>query len=189
MKLKHAGQIVTTKKTIIGFIDEIRTSVTHYTVRLISDGLNGRDDYLRLYGVCTRLYYLSKLVYVGKNGVMKLKTGQYRKEIFDLAAETPDEVRHILEGTKESIHTNHVEEVFRCLKIIEELWCKGIACVSEQIYIAELAYAFDYVIKRRGELPEPEFQGEWSMFPHNYENYNYTEGIAKYFEDLMESIF
>ena len=72
---------------------------------------------------------LGKLVYVGKNGVMKLKPGQYWNEIFDPVAETPDEVRHILEGTKESIHTNHVGEVFRCLKIIEELWCKGIACV------------------------------------------------------------
>ena len=59
MKLIHVGQIVTTKKIIIGFIDKIRTSVTHHAVRLISDGLNGKDDYLRLYGVCTRLYYLA----------------------------------------------------------------------------------------------------------------------------------
>ncbi len=85
--------------------------------------------------------------------------------------------------------SDHVNRVFRCLEIIEQLWCKSIACVCEQIFIPELAYAFDYVIKNRGELREPEFLGEWSMFPCNYENYNYTEGIAEYFEDVMEGIF
>ncbi len=127
MELGHAGQIITTKKSIKYFIQEIQVSVAYNTVYLISDGLLGQYDKLRLYSTCSRLYYLSKLVYESKNGVSKLEP--------------------------------------------------------------ELAYAFDYVIKNRGELRNPEFLAEWSMFPCNYENYNYTEGIAEYFEDVMEGIF
>lgn len=193
MEIGHAGQIVTTKKSILWFIREIESPVTYNTVCLISDGLKGEYDYLRLYSVCARLYYLSKLVYKGKDGVVKLKPNRYRKEIFDPLAETPDEVKRILERKKKddsskSILTDHAEQVFRCLQIIERLWCTSMACVCEQIYIPELAYAFDYVIMNRGKLPAPEFQGDWSMFPQNYKDYNYTEGLAEYFEDVMEGI-
>ena len=189
MKIGHAGQIVTTRKTITGLIYEIQLPVTYNTVCLISDGLKGEYDLLRLYSVCSRLYYLSKLVYVGENGVAKLTPDQYRKELFAPHAETLAEVEAILERKKKDFSDNHAKEVFRCLQTIEHLWCTSMACVCEQIYIPELAYAFDYVIKRKGELPEPEFQGAWSIFPQNYEDYNYTEGIAEYFEDVMEACF
>ncbi len=195
MELGHAGQIVTTRKTINVFIRDIQSSVSYNTVCLISEGLKGDYDRLKLYSVCARLYYLSKLVYVGKAGIVKLEPNKYRTEIFEPHAETVEEIRHILEkrkkgALKEIIHVDdHIVQVFRCLEIIEKIWCRSMVCVCEQIYIPELAYAFEYVVKRKGELPEPEFQGEWSMFPQNYKDYNYTEGIAEYFEDVMESIF
>ncbi|WP_295917100.1 hypothetical protein [uncultured Anaerovibrio sp.] len=188
------GQIVTTRRTIMEFIWDIQASVTHNTVYLISKGLVGEWDYLRLLSVCARLYYLSKLVYRDKAGVKKLSAAQYRKQIFDSHAETQDEINAILhkmykEHSDERLNDDNTDLVGRCLMIIEKLWCTSIACAYEQIYIPELAYAFEYVVKRRGELPEPVFRGASSLFPDNYENYNYSEGIAEYFEDVMGSIF
>lgn len=194
--LGHGGQIITTRWTILDFIRDIQCPVAYNTVYLISEGLYGREDDLRLYSVCSRLYYLSKLVYKGEDGVKKLDADQYRIKIFEPNAETREEIVYILKRmyeksakVAENIEDSHIDQVIRCLDIIEKLWSKGISCVCEQIYIPELAYAFDYVIKHRGVLPEPEFQGEWSIFPQNYEAYNYTEGIADIFENIMESIF
>ena len=188
------GQIVTTRRTIMEFIWDIQGPVTNNTVYLISKGLVGEWDYLRLLSVCARLYYLSKLVYRDKAGVKKLSAAQYRKQIFEPHAETQDEINAILhkmykEHSDERLNDDNTDLVGRCLMIIEKLWCTSIACAYEQIYIPELAYAFEYVVKRRGELPEPVFRGASSLFPDNYENYNYSEGIAEYFEDVMGSIF
>jgi len=188
------GQIVTTRRTIEEFIWDIQVPVTNNTVYLISKGLAGEWDYLRLLSVCTRLYYLSKLVYRDKAGFKKLSAAQYRKQIFEPHAETQDEIKAILykmckDNGDEKLDDDNNDLVGKCLMIIEKLWCISIACVCEQIYIPELAYAFEYVVKRRGELPAPVFGGASSLFPDNYENYNYTEGIAEYFEDVMGSIF
>ena len=188
------GQIVTTRRTIMEFIWDIQGPVTNNTVYMISKALVGECDYLRLLSVCARLYYLSKLVYRDKAGVKKLSAAQYRKQIFEPRAETQDEIKAILdtmykEHSDEKLSDDNIDLVVRCLMIIEKLWCTSIACVCEQIYIPELAYAFEYVVKRRGELPAPVFGGASSLFPDNYENYNYTEGIAVYFEDVMGSIF
>ena len=49
-------------------------------------------------------------------------------------------------------------------------------CITEQAFVSEYAYAIEYVIRHNGNLPKPEIK--W-MFPTNYEDYNYTEGIAK----------
>ena len=188
------GQIVTTRRTIIEFIWDIQMPVTNNTVYLISKGLAGEWDYLRLFSVCARLYYLSKLVYRDKEGVKKLSAAQYRKQIFEPRAETQEEIKAILdtmykEHSDKKLGDDNIDLVVRCLMIIEKLWCSSMACLCEQIYIPELAYAFEYVVKRRGELPEPVFCSADSLFPDNYESYNYSEGIAKYFEDVMGSIF
>ena len=100
MELGHVGQIVTTRKTINEFIRDIQSPVTYNTVYLISKGLKGDYDQLKLYSVCSRLYYLSKLVYVGKTGIVKLGAEKYRKSIFEPHAETVEEVRYILERKK-----------------------------------------------------------------------------------------
>jgi len=81
-ELGHAGQIITTRKTIINFINDIRMPVTRNTVYMIGESFKGNHDYLRLYTVCARLYYLSKLVYWRKNEVAKLSEVQYKKRDF-----------------------------------------------------------------------------------------------------------
>ncbi len=188
------GQIVTTRRNIIEFIWDIQVPVTNNTVYLISKCLLGEWDYLRLLSVCTRLYYLSKLVYRFKDGFKKLSAAQYRKLIFEPRAETQDEIKAILdtmykEHGDKKLADDNIAPIVRCLMIIEKLWCSSIACLCEQIYIPELAYTFEYVVKRRGDLTEPVFCSDSSLFPDNYEGYNYSEGIAKYFEAVMGGIF
>ena len=198
--LGHYGQIITTRRTIKRFIWDNAYPVTYNTVFLISEGLKGIEDHLRLYSVCARLYYLSKLVFKGKDGIRKYGDAErYRTGIFEGYAETREEVKDILKqmyeehqgsvNIAEILNEEHINPVIRCLELIGKLWCRGIACISEQIFIPELAYAFDYVIKHRGELPEPEYEGTYSFFPHNYKNYDYCEGIAKEFEDAMRGVF
>ena len=192
MNLPHYGQILTTKKTILSFIDEIDMSVTDNTVYLLTYGLNSQEDYLKLYATCSRLYYLSKLVYLSKNGIRKLEMERYIKGLFEARAETPEEILHIMNLQKlESICAYSkldVIKVFEKLKKLQQLWCHSISCVCEQIHIPELAYAFDFVL-RHDDCPMPEFRSEWSLFPDNLENYNYTEGIAVYFDDVMIMCF
>lgn len=190
----HGGQIITTRRTILDFIRDIQSPVSYTTVYLISEGISGREHYLRLYSVCSRLYYLSRLVYKGADGIKKLNAEQYRIKIFGPHLETREEIVYILklmyetgEQTMEIMDDSHVDQVFQCLDILEKLWSRGISCVHEQISIPELAYDFDYVVKHRGVLPEPEFQWDWSLFPWNYESFNYTEGIAEAFAVIMEN--
>ena len=120
------GQIVTTRRTIMEFIWDIQASVTHNTVYLISKGLVGEWDYLRLLSVCARLYYLSKLVYRDKAVVKKLNAVQYRKQIFDSHAETQDEINAILykmykEHSDEKLDDVHIDLVVKCLGLIGKL--------------------------------------------------------------------
>jgi hypothetical protein len=104
--------------------------------------------------------------------------------IFDGRAETKEEVEDLLLrcGGVSEIST---DQVMRRLYFIEKLWCGSISCLHEQIYIPELAYAFDYVIRHKGEIPEPAYTGAEHLFPSNYKNYEYLEGIAKDFEEIM----
>ncbi len=192
MKTQHDGQIVTTRRAIVSYSRDIDTSVTYNTVYLLSHGLDSQDSYLRLYATCSRLYYLSRLVYRGQNGsYKKLDEEEYERILFEGHAENCEEVYSIMVNRYVEKNTSMTlaEKVFEDLRILEPLWCKSIANVEEQIYIPELAYELAYVFRHSGELPKPEYDSKNSLFPNNYENFNYTEGIADYFENIMESIF
>ena len=195
-ELGHCGQILTTRDTLRDFMNEIDRAVSVSTVCLISDGLRGEVDYLRLYAVCARLYYLSKLVYKRKTGVAKLSAEGYRHYLFDGFAETEEEVRTILQEADAGEHDaakqdEHIEQVFRCLLVLEKLWCRAIACVTEQVCIPELAYSFEYVIERKGEIAEPEFAGTSGIFPINYNDYDAFKpgNVREYFEQIAMGIF
>lgn len=81
-----------------------------------------------------------------------------------------------------------VDYTYQCLQLVKALWGTFIACIIEQAYIPEFAYAFEYVIKNRGNLPVPEYRNS-IFFPSNYKDFNYTEGIADYFDTIMEGMF
>jgi hypothetical protein len=193
MELPHAGQILTTRKTIVNFMNDIKLPVTNNTIHLLTYGLKTKDDYLRLYATCARLYYLSKLVCRGKDGICKLNQEQYRKKLFDGFVETVDEVRHIMDrqkrDPKQEMPMRNARMVFKNLQILETLWCRGISCLWEQIYIPELAYFLEYVLRNGEVIPIPQYDNEWSLFPANYENFEYTKDIAGYFDETMEGLF
>ena len=196
LKLLHGGQILTNRKTIIQYIHDNEMPITFNTVYLIAEYLKGCKHDLRLYSVCSRLYFLSRLVYKGKKGVCKLLAENYQKSLFGPHAENLDEICDVLVSVDRDYLERNVEKgldyfetLQRCFDLIKVIWSKNLACINEQIYIPELAYAFEYVTERKGKLPLPEFQERIELFPKNYINYNYTEGIAKHFEEEMTSIF
>ena len=192
--MPHHGQILTTKKAIIHHIWEIAFAVSKNTVLLIAMGKDAPDYHLRLYSVCARLYYLSKLVYRGKSGIMKLSSESYEKGLFEGITETKEEVARILENynsrLKGSIAVTDqlTDYTYHCLQLVKALWCTFIACEVEQAYIPEYAYAFEYVIKHKGDLPMPEYNS-LRFFPSNYKDFSCTTGIAAYFKDIMEGLF
>ena len=192
MDAPHDGQIITYRRNILAFARDIDTSVTYNTVYLLSHGLDSKDSYLRLYATCSRVYYLSRLVYLGQNGsYKKLDEEEYKRILFEGHAENCQEVYSIMVNhyVEKNTSMTLAEKVFGDLQFLESLWCRAIACVGEQIYIPELAYELDYVFRNSGKLSKPEYESKLSLFPNNYENFNYTEGIADYFENIMESIF
>ena len=135
-------------------------------------------------------------MYRGKAGVCKLSAEQYKSKIFDPRAETPDEVYQTLiyvdkkyEELNSERDQGFLEDIQNCFERLTDLWCKNLACFVEQVYVPELAYAFEYIVERRGKLPKPEFNGDWSLFPKNYDDYNCTEGVAAYFDDVMITCF
>ena len=50
------------------------------------------------------------------------------------------------------------------------------ACVTEQAFVSEYAYAIEYVIKHDGKLLKPEIA---ELFPTNYPDYDFQSGIAE----------
>lgn len=192
--LPHAGQILTTKKTILYHIWDIAFAVSKNTVLLIAMGERAPDYHLRLYSVSSRLYYLSKLVYREKSDIEKLSAKRYEKELFDGLTETKEEIADILERYNNRLKLNLeitdqlIEYTYHCLQLVKVLWCTFIACSVEQAYIPEFAYAFEYVVKNRGKLPMPEYLSP-SFFPYNYKDFHYTKGIAAYFDEIMEGMF
>ena len=198
MKMKnempHQGQIITTKDNIIHEqIWSIMFAVTENAVILIGRGHEDPDYNIRLFSLCSSLYYLSKLVYRGKDGITKLRAKRYEKELFDGLAGTEREVAELLNeyGIHQQIDNSSkrfASDVFHCLKLIEALWCHFISCVPEQAYIPEYAYAFEYVMEYGGKLPMPEFM-EPFLFPINYVGYDNRSELSEYYDKIMISSF
>ena len=49
------------------------------------------------------------------------------------------------------------------------------ACMGDQAFISEFAYAIDYVIHHDGDLEKPVIR---NLFPQNYSDFRYQEGIG-----------
>lgn len=185
IKKGHYGQIITTRKNILEYIKEIESDIVEGMVLLIFRGLDENVDSIRLYSVCSKLYFLSKLVYLDESKIKKLEEIQYMNNLFNLMELEIDDVIEILRlNNFKTANSDQLKEILDCYNILKLIWCREIACPYEQIYISELAYAYDYVVKRKGKLPKPEFQGKCSLFPTNYENYNYGESYMSYFSNI-----
>lgn len=115
---------------------------------------------------------LSCLVYRSGGRFKKPPAEKYKRKVFDVWAETPEELRGRIEECGDAALT---ERCFKTIRRIADIVCPMMACMDEQGFVSEYAYAIDYVIKRGGDLPEPLMRG---LFPTNYPDYNYTEGVA-----------
>ncbi len=120
---------------------------------------------------------LSCLVYYGKNGrYTKPPVEKYYREIFEAFAETPEEVYE--RTAHRGVTREQADHVFKLVWQVADLVCPMMACVCEQAIMSQYAYAIEYVIRHDGDLPRPEIPG-YSLFPHNYPDYRYGEGIAE----------
>ena len=66
------------------------------------------------------------------------------------------------------------EGLFRQVERITALWCGMLSKYGEITFTYEFAYGADYVIRRNGKLPPPEFpQSQGLLFPTNYPDFRY----------------
>ncbi len=66
--LPHYGQIVTTRHSIWSYLSDIDMDIGYNTAILIALGREHKDYYLRLYSICSKLCFLSKLIYRCEGG-------------------------------------------------------------------------------------------------------------------------
>ncbi len=196
MKLPHYGQILTNKETIQSFMGDVEHPVVMNTLYLLLEGVGDTEKRLRLYSVCSRLYYLSKLVYRDGEKIVKLSSDEYEKGLFEGYAEDKIDIGFVLSYWNDrhsdlrlNVTDELLDEVWEAFLRIKALWLRFIACRHEQIYIPEYAYALEYVYMHKGELPMPEYSNDFGVFPNNYKDFNCSEGIADYFEDIMDGLF
>ena len=170
----HPKQIPTTRKGVSRLLDLHGYATVAFLLRCFFVPPDAPDYPLRLYAAASNLDLLSRPVYRTKNGFVKLPEKTYRGKLFDRFAETPDEIFTLIQDN--GVSRERAELIHRMLRQIADLVCPMMACPDEQAFISEYAYAIDYVIRRGGDLPKPEMR---SLFPVNYSDYHYQEGIAK----------
>lgn len=82
-------------------------------------------------------------------------------------------VNQIKKNYDYGVSETEVEWIHKMIWQIADLVCPMIACMSEQAFVSEYAYAIDYVIRHGRDLPKPDIA---ELFPRNYSDYNYWEG-------------
>lgn len=167
----HIGQIPTTYKAIKFELFNIGSSAILSLMRCFGYK-TGSDNYINQVLVTANLLErISCLVYKGKNGrYKKLSAERYKYEIFEGYAETVEEV---FERTKYAgISELDAENIHKMIWQIADVVCSMIACMDEQAFVSEYAYAIDYVIRHSGNLSKPEMG---LLFPKNYPEYHYWE--------------
>lgn len=178
IELLHDGQILTSRTCILEYMSSINSSISTGLLYCVATGKENKEYKIKLYGICLKLWFLSKMVYRSQKDITKLPFKIYKHILFDETIESVEEISDFLSYKK--FDYSDSEYIYKCIQPIELLWCQMIGCRIEQVYISELAYAADYVISRKGEVDPPIFH-KYSLFPQNYEDFHYQEGIAEYF--------
>lgn len=179
-KLPHGGQILTTKRGIQDFgRRNVEILACDSVVFCIAAGPDHPDYVDVLYAVSSRLYMLDLLVYQSKDGIVKPGPKWYRKQLFQGFLETPEEAAILAERL--GFPGEDPDLLFRQVERIAALWCHMLSKYGEITFTYEFAYAADYVICRKGNLPMPEFSNfPAAIFPNNYPDYHYWEGMGDY---------
>lgn len=176
-ELPHYGQILTRKAAIRGYISDNSDWVNRGLLYCIVNGMDDTQYQSVLHAACSKLWFLSKMVYRSKNGIVKLPIKTYETELFDGMLETEEEVADHLGYMK--LDKSRSGYAYKCLQPIKQLLCHMIGCEAEQVFVSELVYAVDYVLRRNGEVEAPIFDRPCDLFPSNYKDFHYNEGIGK----------
>ena len=162
----HPGQIPTTAAAIRRELWDKSYDIITVLLKCISLAPDSYGFINQAVVAASLLERVSCLVYQGKDGAWrKLPEEAYKKAIFEAYTETKEEVAERLRGHGDAARA------FKTLWNIADLVCPMMACVTEQAFLSEYAYAIDYVIRRSGDLPQPEIA---ELFPTNYPDYDPT---------------
>ena len=167
--LIHPGQIITTEKIIKTVLWEASLEVSPGAIMLLHTGLNTQEDYLRLFSVAAKLEYLGRLVYKGKEGIKKPDLKVYDYWLFEMSSDTRDEIR----------------DIYRMYQALQRIWVRMVSNVDEVADIDEYAYAFEYVCNHGPDAALPEYTRDGGIFPCNYEDFDYTKGVAEYIDKII----
>ena len=166
--LKHEKQISTTYRIIkeqLNMYDEI---IPMMLVKCIAekDGDNYFND---LFFVSSYLERLSRLVFGDEHWYAdKPNISDYKEILFEHSAENIQEIKYIL-NKKLKITEADPQKTHKTLWQIADIVCHMMACLTEQAFVKEYAYAIDYVIKNTDSIEKPEMNG---LFPTNYKDFN-----------------
>lgn len=168
----HYGQIPTIYQAIKDELWKSGTDAILSLLRCFIYDVDSNDYMIQVFLTANYLERISCLVYKGKDGeYKKLSENKYKKFIFEGSAETPREIYDIIQ--KYRVSETEAEWIHKMVWQIADLVCPMIACMSEQAFVSEYAYAIDYVIRHGRDLPKPDIA---ELFPRNYSDYNYREG-------------
>lgn len=176
MKAKelHPGQIPATCGTLRRELCMRGHTAVYALIHcVLNEGTADYKNYLVVAAVCFER--MSCLVYRDGDGRFKKPPAdRYIKKVFDAWVETPKELfDRIMECGGDVAQT---KRCFRIIRRVADIVCPMMACMDEQGFVSEYAYAIDYVVRCGGDLPAPKMRG---LFPTNYPDFNYTEGIAE----------
>lgn len=164
----HPGQIPTTRAAIRRELWDKSYDIITVLLKCISLAPDSCGFINQAVVAASLLERVSCLVYQGKDGVWrKLPEKDYKKAIFEAYTETKEEVAERL-----SVHGD-AARAFKTLWNIADLVCPMLACVTEQAFVSEYAYAIEYAVRHVGDLPKPVIG---TLFPTNYPDYDSTQG-------------
>ena len=168
----HYGQIPTLYKAIKDEVLKSGTLAIFSLLRCFTYDVDSNDYIIRMIVTANYLERISCLIYRGRDGkYKKLSEKENKKMIFEWYAETVQEVYERI--GKYGVSKAEAEIIYKMVWQIADLVCPMIACMDEQAFVGEYAYAIDYVIRNRSDLPKPDMV---SLFPGTYHDYKYWEG-------------
>lgn len=170
----HPGQIPTTAAAIRTALRDREYEAIYSLLRCFTAEIGSPVYCNRVIVAASHFERVACLVTRDKTGGWRKLPEEAYKTIFVHYAETEEEVAERLADL--GVPPERAGEIFRTLRRIAALVCPMMACVTEQAFLSEYAYAIDYVIRRSGDLPQPEIA---ELFPTNYPDYDPTAEIAE----------
>ena len=168
----HYGQVPTLYQALKNEVSKSGTAAIFSLLRCFTYDVDSNDYMIHVLLTANYLERISCLVYKSSDGeYKKLSENKYKKAIFESYAETPHEIYDRIQ--KYRVLETEAEWIHKMIWQIADLVCPMIACMSEQAFVSEYAYAIDYVIRHGRDLPKPDIA---ELFPRNFSDYNYWEG-------------